>query len=80
MDATAIEASELGGIPQIVHEITTRFSVSDSDYASNVTLSEKDYDDMANTIAYLTSIGVPVFGDFRIIADHQNPVCFPCLR
>src|ERR1041385_1884500 len=69
MNGTAIEASGLGGIPDIITQITTRFPVSNSEYTSNATLSTKDYDALADTIAYLTSIGVPVFGDFWIDAD-----------
>ena len=76
MNGTAIEASGLGGIPDIINQITTRFSVSNSDYTSNATLSAKDYDALAHTIAYLASIGVPVFGDFWIDYDNQNPVSY----
>lgn len=79
MNGTAIEASGLGGIPDIINQIVARFPVSNSDYTSNATLSTKDYDALADTIAYLTSIGVPVFGDFWIDYDNQNPVSYNLL-
>lgn len=72
MNGTAIAASGLAGLPEIIVQITTRFPVTS--YDSNSTLSADDYDGLADTIAYLTSIGVPVFGEFRVDYDNQNPV------
>jgi hypothetical protein len=79
MNGTAIDASGLGGIPDIINQIVARFPVSNSDCTSNATLSTKDYDALGDTIAYLTSIGVPVFGDFWIDYDNQNPVSYNLL-
>ncbi|KAI1075493.1 Metalloprotease [Whalleya microplaca] len=73
IDTDSVEASGLGGIPEIVDQIVHLFPLEEADYASNDTITEKDYDNMANTIAYLTTIGVPVFGDFGTTVDSQNP-------
>ncbi|KAI1128939.1 Metalloprotease [Nemania abortiva] len=70
MDVNAINASNLAGIPDIVSQVTELFPVSDREHEN---VNQENYDDLANSIAYLTSIGVPVFGDFWTFPDMQDP-------
>jgi hypothetical protein len=72
MNVTAINNTNLDGILQIAKKVTELFPVAD--FASNTTLSDKDLDAMADTIAYLSQNGVPVFGEFWTGADPQVPV------
>jgi hypothetical protein len=74
MNVTAVEASGLGGIPEIIQDLAELFHVEDADYTSNETITEKDYDALANATVYLARIGVPLFGEFWTVADMQNPV------
>jgi hypothetical protein len=74
MNVTAVEASRLGIVPEMIEKITKLFPVSEADYESNATVSEKDYDGLAQTITYLAEMGVPVFGEFWTVADNQNTV------
>lgn len=53
----------------------TLFPMGDVGYESNVTMTEDEYEDLAAVTAYLAGIGVPVFGDFWILQDMENPVC-----
>lgn len=75
MDEASIEATSNDTLMhEIESNITTLFPFSHADLISNATLAEGDLDAMADAIAYLQSIGVPVFGVFWTIADTQNPV------
>lgn len=75
MNESAIEAASNDTLMhEIVSNITNLFPVSEADQTSNATLVEEDLSAMADAIAYLQSIGVPVFGEFWTIADTQNPV------
>ncbi|KAI3326189.1 Metalloprotease [Xylariaceae sp. AK1471] len=70
MNVNAINASNLAGIPDIVSRVIELFPVGDS---AEDNVDPQTYDDLANTIAYLASVGVPVFGDFWTFSDMQNP-------
>ncbi|KAK8136223.1 hypothetical protein PG984_004163 [Apiospora sp. TS-2023a] len=73
MDTKSDNTSGLVGLAEITSKIAQLFPVDDADYLSNSTITEKDYDSLAETIAYLSSIGVPVFGEFTTGLDNQNP-------
>lgn len=78
MNETAVNASAFGGIPEVIQQIAKLFPVESEGYATtNDTLTEKDYDSFADVIAYLSKIGVPIFGEFWTVADNQFPVRFP---
>ena len=50
------------------------FPVNETESNSNVTITEKDLDAMADAIAYLAKVGVSVFGEFWTVADPQVSV------
>ncbi|KAJ3565729.1 hypothetical protein NPX13_g7393 [Xylaria arbuscula] len=70
LDVNKIEKSGLAGVPGIIVEVQKLFPIDG--YASNETLTG-DYEKWADALAYLNSVGVPVFGDFGTIVDVQNP-------
>ncbi|KAH7095480.1 hypothetical protein FB567DRAFT_31232 [Paraphoma chrysanthemicola] len=67
------DAPDLAGLQEIVAQIVELFPSNSTDATSNDTLTERDMDAFAGTIAYLAGIGVPVFGEFWTIPDPQNP-------
>ncbi|KAK8012772.1 endothelin-converting enzyme [Apiospora marii] len=73
MDSKSDNTSGLAGLAGITAKITQLFPIDDADYLSNSTITEQDYDSLAATIAYLSSIGIPVFGEFSTGLDNQNP-------
>lgn len=79
MDTKSDNTSGLVGLAEITSKITQLFHINDADYLSNSTITEQDYDSLAETIAYLSSIGIPVFGEFTTGLDNQNPVRIPTL-
>lgn len=70
LDVDAIEKGGLAGVPEIIAQVQKLFPIEG--YASNKTLAG-DYEKWADALAYLNSVGVPVFGDFGTIVDVQNP-------
>jgi hypothetical protein len=81
MNESGIEAASNDTLMhEIVSNITSLFPVSEADLTSNATLVEEDLSAMADAIAYLQSIGIPVFGEFWTTADTQNPVSDICYK
>ncbi|KAI0187503.1 hypothetical protein F4808DRAFT_77578 [Astrocystis sublimbata] len=70
LDDITIEKSGLAGVPDIIAQVQKLFPVDH--YKSNKTLSG-DYEEWADALAYLNSIGVAVFGDYGTVVDVQNP-------
>lgn len=80
MDSKSDNTSGPVSLAGIAAKITQLFPVDDAYYLSNRTIAEQDYDSLAETIAYLSSIGIPVFGDFTTGLDNQNPVSISTLK
>ncbi|KAF2029390.1 hypothetical protein EK21DRAFT_112944 [Setomelanomma holmii] len=64
---------DLDGMRNIVQRVIKTFQINTTSEDSNATLSEYDMDALADTIAYLARIGVPVFGEFWTIPDPRFP-------
>lgn len=74
MNVTAINNTNMDGFMPIAKKITELFPVDVADFASNTTLVDQDLDAMADTLAYLSQNGVPIFGEFWTGSDPQVPV------
>jgi hypothetical protein len=74
MNVSAIRASKSTGLQKILRDVAQLFPANLSIGTANVTLVEADLEPFADAIAYLSRIGVPIFGEFWTSPDPQVPV------